>query len=77
MWAGTAEGRAIGGSSPDLNKIIFKTCKRKGIFLTLVPSRHPQGKRRAKRQVESWKRGRRRGRGFHGRESSEDTLFCP
>lgn len=40
--------RAIGGSSPDLNEIIFKTCKRKGIFLTFVPSRHPKGKRRGK-----------------------------
>lgn len=45
---GAVGGRAIGRSSPDLNKIIFKTCERKGIFLTFVPSRHPKGKRRGK-----------------------------
>lgn len=45
---GAMGGMAIGGASPDLNGIIFKMCKRKGIFLTFVPSRHPKGKRRGK-----------------------------
>lgn len=35
----------MGKSSPDLDGIIFKICKRKGIFLTFIPSRHPKGKR--------------------------------
>lgn len=32
---GAGGSRAIGGPSPDLTKIMFQTCKRKGIFLTL------------------------------------------
>lgn len=74
-------GRAIGGLSPDLNGIIFKTCKRKGAFLTFVPSRDPKREKREKRQKENWERDIRRARGFQGRgtasESPEDKLFCP
>lgn len=57
-------GRAIGGSSPDLNKIIFTTCKRKGVFFTFVPSRHPKGKRRGKGAGGEFEEGQEQGQGL-------------
>lgn len=67
---GTVGGRVIGGSSPDLSEIIFKTCERKGIFLTFFPLRHPRGKRRGKEADGELGEGLGRGRVFQGRGSS-------
>lgn len=65
---GAMGGRVIGGSSPDLNGIIFKTCKRKGIFLTFVPSRHPKGKRREKEADGEMGEGHEQGQRLPGEE---------
>lgn len=65
---GAMGGRVIGGSSPDLNGIIFKTCKRKGIFLTFVPSRHPKGKRREKEAGGEMGEGHEQGQRLPGEE---------
>lgn len=54
----------IGGPSPDLTKIIFNACKRKGLFLTFVPSRHPKGKRREKEGDGELQRGTGVGQGL-------------
>lgn len=50
---GTWGSRAIGGPSPDLTKITFQTCKRKGIFLTLFHEGIPgeQGEKGGRSQV--------------------------
>lgn len=50
---GAVESRAIGGPSPDLTKIMFQTCKRKGIFLTLFHEGIPgeQGGKGGRSQV--------------------------
>lgn len=80
--AGGVGDRVIGGPSPDLTKIIFKACKRKGLFLTFVPSRHPKGKRREKEGDGELQRGTGVGPGAsEGGEATpeapKDLLFCP
>lgn len=42
-------GRVIGRCSFDFNEIIFKICKRKGIFLIFVLLRYFKGKRGGRR----------------------------
>lgn len=66
--------RAIGGSSPDLNEIIFKTCKRKGIFLTFVPSRHPKGERQREEAEGLLREGLGRGRAWGAEGSGPGQL---
>lgn len=54
----------IGGPNSDLTSIIFKTCQRKGIFLTLVPCRCLEGAEKGRRWVEDWERSRSAGLGL-------------
>lgn len=77
-------GRVIGGSSPDLNGIIFKTCKSKGIFLTFVPSRHLKGKRRGKEADGESREGHEQGQRLPGEGEwpkralrTRFFFFCP
>lgn len=53
MRLGAVGSRAIGGPSPDLTKMMFQPCKRKGLFLTLFHEGIPgeQGGERGRSQV--------------------------